>query len=99
MELIWLPEARADIQRLFDFLIEANPAAAGRAVRAISSGADLNLLGSSCYVPLPPSTAPSTVSHAQYRAVLAVCFPIRVRAVSTHPDQRGRVSASAVLIC
>ncbi len=40
MELIWLPEARADIHHLFDFLIEVNPAAAGRAVRAISSGAD-----------------------------------------------------------
>lgn len=62
------------------------------------AGVNLNLLGSSRHVPLPPSTAPTTVSHAQYRAVLAVRSPIRVRAMSTHSDQRGRVSASAVLI-
>jgi toxin ParE1/3/4 len=40
MALIWLPEAKADIQRLFDFLVEVNPAAAGRAVRLIRAGAD-----------------------------------------------------------
>jgi len=40
MNLIWLPEARIDIQCLFDFLIAVNPAAAGKAIRAIGSGAD-----------------------------------------------------------
>ena len=40
MALIWLPEAKADIQRLFDFLVDVNPAAAGKAVRAIRDGAN-----------------------------------------------------------
>lgn len=39
MDLIWLPEARADVQRLFDFLAEANPSAAASAMRAIRGGA------------------------------------------------------------
>ena len=39
MELIWLPEAREDIGRLFDFLVDVNPAAAARAVRLIQKGA------------------------------------------------------------
>ena len=39
MDLIWLPEARDDIERLFNFLLEVNPAAAQRAVRLIQSGA------------------------------------------------------------
>jgi toxin ParE1/3/4 len=39
MELIWLPESRDDIQRLFDFLVDVNPAAAERAVRVIQTGA------------------------------------------------------------
>jgi plasmid stabilization system protein ParE len=38
MALIWLPEAQADIQRLFDFLIDVNPIAAGKAVRLIRDG-------------------------------------------------------------
>ena len=38
MKLVWLPEARDDIQRLSDFLLERNPEAAGRAVRAIQLG-------------------------------------------------------------
>ena len=38
MKLVWLPEARADIQRLFDFLLERDPAAAERAVRTIQLG-------------------------------------------------------------
>ena len=40
MALIWLPEAKADIQRLFDFLAEVNPTAAGKAVRLIRAGAN-----------------------------------------------------------
>lgn len=39
MELIWLPEAKADIQRLFDFLAEVNPSAAAAAMRVIQAGA------------------------------------------------------------
>ena len=39
MRLIWLPEARDDIQRLYDFLLTRAPAAAGRAIRAIQLGA------------------------------------------------------------
>ena len=39
MDLIWLPEARADVLRLFDFLIEANPSTAAAAVRVIRGGA------------------------------------------------------------
>ncbi len=40
MRLIWLPEAKADVLRLFDFLVDVNPTAAGQVVRAIRSGAD-----------------------------------------------------------
>jgi plasmid stabilization system protein ParE len=39
VDLIWLPEARDDIERLFNFLLEVNPAAAERAVRLIQDGA------------------------------------------------------------
>ena len=39
MRLIWLPEAREDIQRLYDFLIDEHPDAAERAIRAIQLGA------------------------------------------------------------
>ena len=38
MNLVWLPEARDDIQRLSDFLLERDPEAAERAVRAIQLG-------------------------------------------------------------
>ena len=38
MGLAWLPEARDDIRRLYDFLIEIDPRAAERAVRAIQIG-------------------------------------------------------------
>jgi plasmid stabilization system protein ParE len=40
MALIWLPEAKADIRRLFDFLTDENPAAAGKAIRLIRAGAN-----------------------------------------------------------
>jgi len=39
MELVFLPEAEADIDRLFEFLVEENPAAAGKAMLAIDEGA------------------------------------------------------------
>ena len=37
--IIWLPRAKADIQRLFDFLVDLNPEAAERVVRLIQTGA------------------------------------------------------------
>lgn len=40
MQLIWLPEAQADIQRLFDFLVDVNPDAAIKMLHAIKDGAD-----------------------------------------------------------
>lgn len=39
MKVIWLHQAQGDIQRLFDFLLERDPVAAERAVRAIQTGA------------------------------------------------------------
>ena len=39
MRLVWLPEAQADIQRLYNFLCERDPRAAERAIRAIQLGA------------------------------------------------------------
>ena len=39
MDQIWLPEARADVQRLFDFLVEASPSNAAAALRIIRGGA------------------------------------------------------------
>ena len=39
MRLVWLPAARDDIQRLYDFLMEKDPRAAERAVRAVQVGA------------------------------------------------------------
>ena len=38
MRVVWLPEARDDIQSLYDFLIDVDPGAALRAVRAIQFG-------------------------------------------------------------
>jgi len=38
MNIIWLPEARDDIQRLYDFLLERDSEAAERAVRAVQLG-------------------------------------------------------------
>jgi plasmid stabilization system protein ParE len=37
--LLWLPEALKDVERLYGFLLEKDPAAAERAVRLISSSA------------------------------------------------------------
>lgn len=39
MRLVWLREAQADVQRLYDFPLEKSPSAAARAVRAIQLGA------------------------------------------------------------
>ena len=39
MTLLWLPEAKQDVQRLFDFLFPHNPKAAARAVQTIARGA------------------------------------------------------------
>lgn len=41
--LVWLPETRDDIQRLFDFLLAVNPNAAARAVRLLMQGANMVL--------------------------------------------------------
>jgi plasmid stabilization system protein ParE len=40
MALIWLQQAKADIQRLFDFLADVNPTAAAKTIRLIRTGAD-----------------------------------------------------------
>lgn len=40
MRLRWLPEAWEDIQRMFDFLADTNPVAAGQAMDLIMGGAD-----------------------------------------------------------
>ena len=39
MKLIWLPEAKSDIQRLHKFLVKKEQRAAERAVRIIQTGA------------------------------------------------------------
>lgn len=39
MKLAWLPEARNDIQRLFDFLVEKDPQAALRMLERVRAGA------------------------------------------------------------
>jgi len=41
MHLVWLPETRDDILRLYDFLVDVNPRAAARALQAIMRGADM----------------------------------------------------------
>ena len=40
MTVRWLEPALDDIRRLYDFLLEKDPTAAGRAARAIRAGAD-----------------------------------------------------------
>jgi len=40
MRILWLPEALLDLERLYDFLVEREPAAAERAIRVIEDGAD-----------------------------------------------------------
>ncbi|VAX02751.1 hypothetical protein MNBD_GAMMA20-731 [hydrothermal vent metagenome] len=40
MRVRWLPEARQDAQRLYDFLIDKDPMAAARAMETLLIGAD-----------------------------------------------------------
>lgn len=40
-EIVWLPEALDDIQRLFDFIEDKSPPAAARAAKTILNGANL----------------------------------------------------------
>ena len=40
MTVGWLPAALDDMRRLYDFLLDKDPAAAGRATRTIRAGAD-----------------------------------------------------------
>jgi plasmid stabilization system protein ParE len=40
MRILWLPEALVDLERLYDFLVERDPAAAERVIRTIEDGAD-----------------------------------------------------------
>jgi hypothetical protein len=68
MNLIWLPQAQTDIQRLYDFLLERDPGAAERAIRGMQLGAQRLLelprvgravwmtprSGESCMCPLGP---------------------------------------------
>jgi plasmid stabilization system protein ParE len=39
MRIVWLPRAKEDIERLYDFLLEKDPVAAERAIRLIQLGA------------------------------------------------------------
>lgn len=61
MALIWLPEAKADIQRLFDFLADVNPTAAAKAIRLIRTGAEAG--GS--WPPLAPTLKPALAPTVQ----------------------------------
>ncbi len=38
MTLIWLPEAKNDLDRLYEFLLDLNPASAANALQAILDG-------------------------------------------------------------
>jgi plasmid stabilization system protein ParE len=40
MSVLWLPEAIADFERLYEFLVDKDAAAAERAIRVIEGGAD-----------------------------------------------------------
>ncbi len=54
--LKWLPEALDDLERLFAFLREKNPAAAARAAHTILEGADLLLTSPRLGRPMPGTT-------------------------------------------
>ncbi len=43
MKLVWLPEAKDDIQRLYDFLVQRDPQAARKVIKIIEKGANLLL--------------------------------------------------------
>ena len=53
MRVLWLPEALADLERLYNFLVEKDPTAAARAMRTIDSGADCNHTSSPVPAPFP----------------------------------------------
>ena len=55
-EVKWLPEALDDLERLFAFLREKNPAAAARAAQTILDGADLLLTSPRLGRPMPDRT-------------------------------------------
>ena len=40
MRILWLPEALTDLERLYDFVVERDAAAAERTIRTIAEGAD-----------------------------------------------------------
>ena len=40
MRVLWLAESLDDLERLYEFLLEKDPTAAERAIRAIGAGAD-----------------------------------------------------------
>jgi len=43
MDLIWLPDARDDVERLFEFLVDVNPTAAEQVVHLLQTGARMLL--------------------------------------------------------
>lgn len=58
MNVVFLPEAEADIDRLYNFLISANPIAAQKAMLAIDEG--IVLLLQSPYIGLETPDRPGT---------------------------------------
>lgn len=56
MTVRWLPAALNDIKRLYDFLLDKDAAAAGRAARAIRAGADRLLASPEIGRPLADGT-------------------------------------------
>ncbi len=58
MNLVFLPEAEADIDRLYSFLVPADPIAAQKAMLAIDEGIDLLL--QSPYIGLEMPDRPGT---------------------------------------
>ncbi len=55
-EIVWLPEALADIERLYTFIQKKNPDAAKRAAEAILQGAHLLKTMPSAGRPMPDET-------------------------------------------
>ncbi len=56
-EIIWLPEALEDVQRLRLFLEDKNPDVAARAGRVLHEGTDLLARFPECSPPMPDGTA------------------------------------------
>ena len=76
----WLPEALADIERLYSFLHEKNPAAAMRAARVILEGA--RILESSVHVGRPMED--DTKRRELFLPFNAGAYVLRYRV--EHPD-------------